>query len=67
MTETYTRTHTANKVPGKLAPDTIRLDVDDQLFYEMLRDELDALLHQPQSGIINEITSYSRTHRTPLI
>lgn len=67
MTGTYTRTHTVNEASGKLGPDTIRLDVDDQLFYEMLKGELDALLHQPQPGIIHAITSYSRTHRTPLI
>ncbi len=46
--------------------DVIRLDVDDQLFYDMLKRELDALLRQPQSGIIRKITSYSRA-RTPLI
>lgn len=67
MTETYTRTHTSREVPGKLDRDAIQLDVDDQLFYDMLRSELDALLDQPQSGIINKITSYSRTRHTPLM
>lgn len=67
MAETYTRTHASHRVSKKIDRDTIRLDVDDQLFYDLLRNELDTLLRQPQPGIINKITSYSRAQRTLLM
>ena len=67
MTETYTRTIPPQGAAKKSNPDAIRLDVDDQLFYEMLKSELDALLRQPQSRSISKITSYSRIRRMPLV
>ncbi|MEC3880768.1 hypothetical protein [Parapedobacter sp. 10938] len=67
MTETYTQTVSSREVDRHLDSDVIRLDADDQLFYDMLKSELDALLRQPHSEIISKITSYSQTRRAPLI
>ncbi len=67
MTETYTQTAFPREVTKKSDKDVIRLDADDQLFYDMLKSELDVLLRQPQSGIIRKIRSYSRAQRAPLI
>lgn len=67
MTETYTQTISPREAAKKTDTDMVRLDADDQLFYDMLKAELDVLLRQPQSGIINKITSYSRARRAPLI
>ncbi|MGV3761221.1 hypothetical protein [Parapedobacter sp.] len=67
MTETYTRAIPQREVTKKLQNDVIRLDADDQLFYDMLKSELDALLRQPQAGTISKIRSYSRTQRASLM
>lgn len=68
MTKTYTQTIFPSEVTKKSDNHTtVRLDGDDRLFYDMLKSELDALLRQPQSGIIDNITSYSRTQRAPLM
>lgn len=66
MTETYTQTVISQEAYEESDHDVIRLDVDDQLFYDMLKNELDVLLRQPQSGSISKITSYSRSQRMPL-
>ncbi|HWK99932.1 MAG TPA: hypothetical protein VNQ55_08295 [Parapedobacter sp.] len=67
MTETYTQTISPREASGKSDRPIIRLDVDDQLFYDMLKNELDALLRQPRPGSISKITSYSRGQRMPLV
>ena len=68
MTETYTQTISSREAAKEtLIPDDDRLDVDDRLFYEMLRSELDALLRQPRSRSVNRIISYSRAQRMPLM
>ena len=67
MTKTYTQTIFPSEVTKTPDNYTVRLDDDDQLFYDMLKSELDALLRQPQLGIINKITSYSRAQRAPLM
>ena len=67
MTETYTQTISPREAAKKTDTDMVRLDADDQLFYDMLKAELDVLLRQPQSGIINKITSYSRGRRATLM
>lgn len=67
MTETYTQTISPREATEEADTDMVRLDVDDQLFYDMLKVELDVLLRQPRSGVINEIRSYSRTRRAPLM
>lgn len=67
MTETYTPKISLRVAAKKLDNEAIRLDTDDQLFHDMLRNELDALLRCPQSDVIRKITSYSRAQRTPLM
>ena len=67
MTETYTQRMPPSEAIRKSDQEVIRLDVDDQLFYDMLKSELDALLRQPESGSISKITSYSRTRHMPLM
>ena len=67
MTKTYTQTFFRSEVTKKSDNYTVRLDDDDQLFYDMLKSELDALLRQPQSETINKVTSYSRAQRAPLM
>ncbi len=66
MTETYTRTIFSRKATKKSGEDAIELDAEDQLFYDLLKSELDVLLRQPPSGSIHKITTYSRAQRTPL-
>lgn len=67
MTETYTQTISSRAVAKKLDNGVVRLDNEDQLFYDVLKYELDTLLRQPRSGIISKIRSYSRAQRTPLM
>jgi len=67
MTETYTQTISPREASGKSDRHVIQLNVDDQLFYDMLKNELDTLLRQPQPGSISKITSYSRSQRMPLV
>ena len=67
MIETYTQPTLSKEITGKPANDDVRLDVDDQLFFDMLKNELDVLLRQPKTGSIRKITSYSRSQRMPLV
>lgn len=67
MIETYTLKNSHLGAIKKLDKEGIRLDVDDQLFYDFLKNEMDALLRQPRSGSITKITSYSKAWRMPLI
>ena len=67
MTETYTLRNPACGAIRKLDKEGIRLDVDDQLFYDFLKNEMDALLRKPQPGSIRKITSYSKAWRMPLM
>ncbi len=67
MTETYTQTIFPRKATRETDSERIQLDADDQLFYDLLKSELDALLRQPQSGIVSKITSYSQAQRTRLM
>lgn len=69
MTETYTNTkkNAPRGVIRKLEREFIRLDIDDQLFYDFLKSKMDTLLQQPQTRSVNKITSYSKTWRTPVV
>ncbi len=60
MTETYTLRSSPRGAIKKLDKEGTRLDIDDQLFYDFLKNEMDALLRQPQSESITKITSYSK-------
>ncbi len=64
MTETYTTKHPTCGVIRKLKREQSQLDIDDQLFYDFLKNEMDTLLRQPQSGSIRKITCYSKTGQT---
>lgn len=67
MTETYTQPSSAHHgTSGKSVTEFVRLDADDQLFFNMLKSKLDVLLRQPAAGSIRKITSYSRNQRMPL-
>lgn len=67
MTKTYTLRNSQCGTVRKPDKEGIRLDVDDQLFYDFLKHEMDTLLRQPQSGSVARITSYSKACRVPLI
>ncbi|SEL73862.1 hypothetical protein [Parapedobacter koreensis] len=66
MTETYTTKSPARGIIKRLDKETIRLDVDDQLFYELIKSKMDTILRQPHPGSITKISSYSKAWRTPL-
>ena len=59
MIETYTPATLSKELTGKPVDGIVRLDIDDQLFFEMIKNELDFLLRQPKAGSIHKITSYS--------
>ncbi|WP_262245192.1 hypothetical protein [Parapedobacter soli] len=67
MTETYTQTILLRKAAKNSDNDIIRLDVDNQLFYDLLKGDLDSLLREPRMGSVDRITSYSRSQRMPLV
>lgn len=67
MIETYTQTIFAQETSENPDHEVVRLDMDDQLFYDMLKSELDMLIRQPKPGSISKITSYSRSHQMPLM
>jgi len=68
MTETYTSKHSSQGIIRKLVEqETIRLDMDDELFYDFLKAEMDGLLRQPSPSSIHRITSYSKAVQTALM
>ena len=67
MIGTYTTKKTAHGVIKKLTHENYRLELDDELFYDTLKDKMDSLLRQPQLTSINKITSYSKTWEVPLV
>ncbi|GGC13156.1 hypothetical protein GCM10011386_00960 [Parapedobacter defluvii] len=68
MTETYTSKHpTTHGIIRKLEQEPMRLDLDDELFYNFLKNEMDTLLRQPHSNCIRKITSYSKAGQTSLM
>jgi len=60
MTEVYTTQHPTNGIIRKLHSEPVRLDADDELYYDFLKRRLDALLIQPHPRCIRKITSYSK-------
>jgi len=67
MTETYTTKNPTTGAIRKLDMDPIRLDADDELFYDLLKGKLGALLCKPTRESIDKITAYSKAWRTPLL
>ncbi|MBK1441272.1 hypothetical protein JHJ32_14830 [Parapedobacter sp. ISTM3] len=67
MTETYTTKIPTQGIIKKLDKENIRLDFDDELLYDLIKGQMDALLRQPHARSISKITSYSKARRTPLI
>ena len=67
MTETYTSKHSSQGIIRKLEQETIRLDIDDELFYDFLKSEMDVLLRQPRPSSIHRITSYSKAGQASLM
>lgn len=67
MTETYTTKHSTHGIIRKLEKEPIRLDIDDELFYDFLRNGMDTLLRQPHSSCIHKIISYSKAGQTSLM
>ena len=67
MIETYTTKKPTHGVIKKLTHENYRLDFDDELFYDTLKDKMNTLLRQPQLTSINKITSYSKTWEAPLV
>jgi len=66
MTETYTKPPTPQGTVRK--PDTgcHQLELDDELFYNFLKTELNRLLIQPSGASIKKITAYSKAWRTAM-
>lgn len=67
MTETYTSKHSSQGIIRKLEQETIRLDIDDELFYDFLKSEMDVLLRQPHPSSIHRIISYSKARQASLM
>lgn len=67
MIETYTTKKPTHGVVKKLTHENYQLNLDDELFYDTLKDKMDTLLRQPQPTSINKITSYSKTLEIPSV
>ncbi|PPL02865.1 hypothetical protein [Parapedobacter indicus] len=67
MTKTYTSKHASQDIIRKLERDAIRLDLDDELFYDFLKSDMNALLRQPRSSSIHRIISYSKAGQVSLM
>ena len=67
MTKTYTPKSSTQGIIRKLEQEAVRLDTDDELFYDFLKRELDGLLLQPPPAIIHSITSYSKAAQASLM
>ncbi len=65
MIETSTKEPTQGVIK-KLNRERFCLDIDDELFYEILKGRMDTLIRQPQAVCINKITAYSKTWEAPL-
>jgi len=67
MTKTYTSKHSSQDIIRKLERDAIRLDLDDELFYDFLKSDMNALLRQPRPSSIHRIISYSKAGQVSLM
>ncbi|MFC7524508.1 hypothetical protein ACFQRK_11160 [Parapedobacter sp. GCM10030251] len=67
MTETYTSKPSSQGIIRKIEREALRLDLDDELFYDFLKSEMDALLRQPHPSSIHRITSYSKAEQASLM
>jgi len=67
MTETYTSKHSSSGIIRKLEQEAIRLDLDDELFYDFLKSDMNGLLRQPRPSSIHRITSYSKARQASLM
>lgn len=67
MTETYTSKSSSQGIIRKIEREVLRLDLDDELFYDFLKSEMDTLLRQPRPSSIHRITSYSKAGQASLM